>query len=45
MTLEEVFWDLYYEVHGVRPRGLDTSAWTTAELEHAIYLLEQSLAS
>lgn len=25
------FWDMYKDAHGVRPRGVDTSAWTLAD--------------
>lgn len=27
------YWDLYKEVYGVRPRGVDTSAWTEEDFE------------
>ena len=27
------FWDMYKDAYGVRPRGIDTSAWTEAEFE------------
>jgi len=26
--LHSIFWDLYKEAYGVRPRGIDTSTWT-----------------
>ena len=26
-----MFWDMYKDAHGVRPRGVDTSAWTLAD--------------
>jgi hypothetical protein len=35
-TLEQYacqFWDMYKDAYGVRPRGVDTSAWTEAEFE------------
>jgi len=28
--LECIFWDMYKDAHGVRPRGIDTSAWDEA---------------
>ena len=37
------YWDLYKDVYGVRPRDVDTSAWTIedfeAELRRLIVLL------
>ena len=27
------FWDMYKDAYGVRPRGIDTSAWTEADFE------------
>ena len=27
------FWDMYKDAYGVRPRGVDTSAWTEADFE------------
>ena len=35
-TLEQYacqFWDMYKDAYGVRPRGIDTSAWTEADFE------------
>ena len=35
-TLEQYacqYWDMYKDAYGVRPRGVDTSAWTEAEFE------------
>lgn len=26
--LQAIFWDLYKDAHGIRPRGIDTSNWT-----------------
>jgi len=28
--LECIFWDMYKDAYGVRPRGVDTSAWDEA---------------
>ena len=35
-TLEQyacTFWDMYKDAFGIRPRGIDTSAWTEADFE------------
>ena len=35
-TLEQYacqFWDMYKDAYGVRPRGIDTSAWSEADFE------------
>ena len=26
--LHSIFWDLYKDAHGIRPRWIDTSSWT-----------------
>jgi hypothetical protein len=26
-----IYWDLYKDAHGIRPRGVDTSSWTLAD--------------
>jgi len=31
--LQSIFWDMYKDAYGVRPRGVDTSAWTEADFE------------
>jgi len=34
-TLEQyssIYWDMYKDAFGIRPRGIDTSAWTEADL-------------
>ena len=28
-----MYWDMYKDAYGVRPRGIDTSAWTLEEFE------------
>ena len=36
-TLEQYacqYWDMYKDAYGVRPRGIDTSAWTEADFEN-----------
>jgi hypothetical protein len=29
----ELYWDMYKDAYGVRPRGVDTSTWTLAQFE------------
>ena len=29
--LQSIFWELYKDAHGIRPRGIDTSTWTEQE--------------
>lgn len=36
---EATWWDLYKEVYGVRPRGVDTSNWTLEGFDHQIRAL------
>lgn len=38
-----IWWDLYKDVHGVRPRGVDTSGWTVEDLQHQLANLESML--
>jgi hypothetical protein len=39
------YWDMYKDAHGIRPRGIDTSAWTEAdfmkEFEYMAKLITQ----
>lgn len=39
-----IWWDLYKDVHGVRPRGVDTSNWTLEGFDHQITALLTQLA-
>jgi len=35
-TLEQyssIYWDMYKDAFGIRPRGIDTSAWTEADFQ------------
>jgi len=35
-TLEQyssIYWDMYKDAFGIRPRGIDTSAWTDADFQ------------
>jgi hypothetical protein len=33
------YWDMYKDAYGVRPRGVDTSAWTLADFDAEFQLL------
>ena len=35
------FWDFYKEVHGIRPRHIDTSSWGLSDFEREFKMLEQ----
>lgn len=37
----ETYWDLYKDAYGVRPRGVDTSAWTLADFDSEFQLLSE----
>jgi len=46
-TLEQYscqFWDMYKDAYGVRPRGIDTSAWTEADFEREFFQLSVTIA-
>ena len=34
-----IFWDMYKDVYGVRPRGIDTSSWTVDQFNEEFKLL------
>jgi hypothetical protein len=45
-TLEQYacqYWDMYKDAYGVRPRGIDTSAWTEAEFEAEFVQLSKTI--
>jgi len=45
-TLEQYacqYWDMYKDAWGVRPRGIDTSAWTEAEFEAEFVQLSKTI--
>jgi len=45
-TLEQYacqFWDMYKDAYGVRPRGVDTSAWTEADFEREFVQLSRTI--
>ena len=30
---QSIFWDMYKDAHGIRPRGIDTGTWTTEQFQ------------
>jgi hypothetical protein len=41
---QSIYWDMYKDAYGVRPRGIDTSAWTLEQFESEFAILGQSIA-
>lgn len=39
----QTLWDLFKEVHGVRPRGMGYNLYSITDLEHEVARLERSL--
>jgi len=37
--LQSIYWDMYKDAYGIRPRGIDTSSWTEEEFNHAFEVL------
>jgi hypothetical protein len=37
------YWDMYKDAYGVRPRGIDTSAWTEADFEAEFVSLSRTM--
>lgn len=37
------YWDMYKDAYGVRPRGIDTSAWTEADFEAEFKVLGKAI--
>ena len=37
------FWDMYKDAYGVRPRGIDTSAWTLDDFTSEFVVLGQAI--
>ena len=45
-TLEQYacqYWDMYKDAYGVRPRGIDTSAWTETQFEAEFVSLSKTI--
>ena len=41
--LLQTLWDLFKEVHGVRPRGMGYEKYSVTDLEHEVARLQRSL--
>ena len=39
----ELYWDMYKDAYGVRPRGVDTSHWTLEDFEAEFTVLGQAI--
>ena len=43
---QSIFWDMYKDAHGIRPRGIDTSSWTelafTKEFEYLATMIQDN---
>lgn len=39
-----LYWDMYKDAHGHRPRGIDTSAWTLADFQEQFKYLGRVVA-
>ena len=39
----ELYWDMYKDAYGVRPRGIDTSSWTLDQFEAEFKVLGQAI--
>ena len=37
---QSIFWDMYKDAHGVRPRGIDTSTWTLQDFQQEFASLQ-----
>ena len=46
--LHSIYWDMYKDAYGIRPRGIDTSSWTEyafeVEFEHLALTIEANEA-
>lgn len=36
-----IYWDMYKDAHGVRPRGIDTSTWTMQDFQQEFASLQE----
>ena len=41
--LVQILWDLFKDVHGVRPRGMAYEQWSVADLEWEVAMLQRQL--
>lgn len=42
--LHSIFWDMYKDAYGFRPRGIDTAAWDEATFESEFNYLQDLIA-
>ena len=42
--LQSIYWDMHKDAYGVRPRGIDTSAWTEERFTAEFEVLSQMIA-
>ena len=40
---QSIYWDMHKDAYGVRPRCIDTSAWTLADFEAEFVILGQAI--
>jgi hypothetical protein len=40
---QATYWDMYKDAYGVRPRGVDTSAWTLEQFEAEFKILDEAI--
>ena len=41
---QSIFWDMYKDAHGIRPRGIDTSTWTLEQFQQEFEYLGRIIA-
>jgi len=42
--LQSIYWDMYKDAHGIRPRGIDTSNWTELAFNSEFEYLARMIA-
>jgi hypothetical protein len=42
--LHSIYWDMYKDANGIRPRGIDTTTWTEAEFAKEFEYLDRVIA-
>ena len=41
---QSIFWDMYKDAHGIRPRGIDTGTWTLEQFQQEFEYLGRIIA-
>jgi hypothetical protein len=41
---QSIFWDMYKDAHGIRPRGIDTGTWTIEQFQQEFEYLGRVIA-